>query len=299
MNNDKTIYNYLQVVLGYSLTGWTNMRSLFILWGKGSNGKSTLCNLLKNIMKKYYIIADKRIFMDTDNKNNSHTSHLIPLVTARIAVLSETQENERLNENLIKSLTGEDAMTARELYGKQFTFTPKAKYILLTNNKPTFKLEQSMLDRIKYIPFNARFVDFPKDGEFKRDPNIIETLNKNLDIVFTWLCIGAKKYFDNGMKIETPQILKDHLTDYINDIDGATKFIEGKIRMNLLNKTKRAVIYESYKNFCNNSNITNGTNYIILSCNEFYCKLNEKGYNEYISSGNKIYKIDILNDYLE
>ena len=53
MRNDKGIVNYLQTLLGYCITGETNLRSMFIFWGAGSNGKSTLCDLLSKILNKF------------------------------------------------------------------------------------------------------------------------------------------------------------------------------------------------------------------------------------------------------
>ena len=42
--------NYLKRLLGYCLTGETSERSLFIWWGEGMNGKSTVIDILKKIL---------------------------------------------------------------------------------------------------------------------------------------------------------------------------------------------------------------------------------------------------------
>lgn len=139
----------------------------------------------------------KKVFIK-DNSNTSHTARLIPLVSAKLAIFSESEQFEQLNDDQLKSLTGGDDISARELYGKQFSFKPIAKYILLTNHKPNWNShDQAMMDRIRYIPFNARFVDSPSNtSEYKRDVEFIDKLlTTNLHEVFEWLCIGAYKYY--------------------------------------------------------------------------------------------------------
>ena len=75
-------------------------------------------------MNKFYTPVSKKVFMK-DNSNTSHTAHPIPLVSARLAVFSESEQSEQLNDGQLKSLTGGDDISARELYGKQFSFKPQ------------------------------------------------------------------------------------------------------------------------------------------------------------------------------
>jgi len=257
MKNDEEIVDYLQTMLGYCITGETDLRSMFIFWGAGSNGKSTLCELLKKILDKFYISADKKIFIKPE-RGSSHTAHLIPLVNARIAVLSETEEGEKLNESLIKALTGNDTISARELYGKQFSFKPVAKYIMLTNHKPTFNVnDQALLDRIRYIPFNARFASRPKEGEFLKDARFIDKLMSDyINEVFTWLCLGANNYYKLNGVIDVPKSLQEATDDYINEIDNVSQFIADMCERKQGESIKRTELYECYKNYCCDNGLT-------------------------------------------
>ena len=49
MNGSNEIKTYLQMNLGYCLTGEINQRCIYIFWGCGSNGKSTVCDLMTKI----------------------------------------------------------------------------------------------------------------------------------------------------------------------------------------------------------------------------------------------------------
>ncbi len=279
MCNDQEIIDYLQIILGYCLTAETDMRSLFIFWGVGSNGKSSLCDIMKTILGKYYTALDKKA-MILSELTPSHTSHLMPLLTARLAVLSETAENEKLDAKSIKTLTGCDTISCREIYQSQVTFIPKCKYIILTNHKPNFNIDdQAMVDRIKYIPFNARFTSEPKEGEFLKDSKFIEELSTtNINEVFSWLVIGANKYYRNRKHIAIPKKLKDATNDYINEIDTVAQFINEKCKIDSKSRVKCPDFYESYESYCCDS----GVNYIKKL--EFFKKI-EKQYPKLKSNG--------------
>jgi len=294
MNNDKEVVSYLQTILGYCMTGETDLRSMFIFWGSGSNGKSTLCDLLKKILNKFYIAADKKIFIRQE-KGSSHTAHLMPLIGARLAVLSETEEGEKLNESLIKALTGNDTISARELYGKQFAFKPVAKYVMLTNHKPTFNInDQALLDRIKYVPFTARFTSKPKNGEFPKDAKFIERLMSTyLDQVFSWLCIGANNYYKSKGSIDIPKSLQDATDEYIKEIDNVSKFIEDKCIRKDEAKVKQSELYDIYRNYCSENGLTYQRN------SEFYKRLENLGFTRVASKGYHYIKGLEVENYLD
>jgi putative DNA primase/helicase len=256
--------------------------------------RSVLCDILCNILGKFYIAADKKIFINQDHSPN-HTSHLIPLLNARLAVLSETQEGEKLNEALIKALTGNDQISCRELYGKQFSFKPNAKYIILTNNKPTFNVNcVATVDRIKYIPFNARFTDNPKDGESLRDTKFIERLKTEyIDEVFAWLCLGANAYYRSNGNIQVPKSLQDAKDNYIKEIDNVSQFIADKCSKGDEFKMKQTVLYEQYKNYCSDNGFT------YLKNTEFYKRLDSLGFKKVVIKGYPHFKNICVNNYID
>ncbi len=82
------------------------------------------------------------------------------LINARVAVFSESEKQENLNEGMIKSLTGNDPISCRPLYGKQMEFQTLCKLIMQTNHEPSIDIEEkAMLDSLKFIPFLSRFLD--------------------------------------------------------------------------------------------------------------------------------------------
>lgn len=179
-NDDAAVKEMLQKQLGYFLTGRTSERGFFIWWGEnGSNGKTTVCNLMKKIMYKFYVTTPKEVFVQGfASRAGAATPHLVPLRRARMAVFAETDRSAKLNSEVIKSVSGNDSISFRRLYGEQDEFVPVCKLVMMTNFKPEFDVDdQAMKDRLHFIPHCARFRDHPKPGEKKRDKELVQALD--------------------------------------------------------------------------------------------------------------------------
>ena len=159
MNNDDNILKYFQKVIGSFLCSQTEAQSIYIFWGTGSNSKSVCINLISKVLNNFCSTVDKGLFMDHKNKNSlGPKPELLILKDLRLAIISETEENENLNESFLKNISGDDAIMARGLNKDPIRFKPKLSPVILTNNKPIFDTKcEAMLRRIKFIPFKAKF----------------------------------------------------------------------------------------------------------------------------------------------
>ena len=248
---DQGSIEYMQQLIGYFLTGKVSDRSFYIFWGKGRNGKSTLINILERIMGKghYLNTLSDLVFINHGNRSTA-TPELIPIIGSRLCVVSETKEGETLNTTRIKQLTGDDDIPCRKLYGDSMTFKHSSKFIMITNEPPSFDVDQvAMTDRIKFIPFNARFVSQDKINEslnkkgkpaenknpeekeeivrfILEDPDFIDDLKtKYLDEVFTYFVQGAIKYNKTGI-LKVPIKHRESYDRYIDSIDDLSIFIK-------------------------------------------------------------------------
>jgi putative DNA primase/helicase len=217
-------------LLGYCLTGETSERSLFILWGEGMNGKSTVIDIMKKIMRRMYCAIDEKVLMSQERKGGA-TPELIPLMTARLAVFAESEKQEKLNAVRVKSLTGNDDISARALYGNQMTFRPSCKILMLTNHKPEFDIsDQAMLDRLKLIPFAARFAT-PDTAAGKKQAQankeyVGKMLNEHLNELFSWMAQGASEWYADGFPPCT--VLQQEMDKYVAELDILAQFIEDR-----------------------------------------------------------------------
>jgi len=208
------------------------------------------------------------------------------LLIARAAVINETEKDQELNSVRIKALTGSDDISARELYGKQITFRPKAKMVMLTNNKPTFDItDTAMCDRIKLLPFLARF------EETNDNKTYVENLSKyHLNEIFSWLAIGAYKWYQD--KQLTPcSVMRIEMDKYKSELDIVGEFVRGSydilsendyMLINKLdkkdNRISREIIFQEFSAY-GDSKI--GRKEFFKNLDSFLYKITVKGYKYY------------------
>lgn len=148
--------------MGYALSGDVSEQCLFILWGTGANGKSTFLNVLHHLFGDYARSTMIETFM---KKNSEQSNDLARLKGARLVTTSEIEQGKPLSESLIKTVTGEDELTTRFLYGEYFSFKPTFKIFMATNHKPKIRgADNGIWRRIKMIPFT---VTIPRNREIR------------------------------------------------------------------------------------------------------------------------------------
>lgn len=260
-NGDAQLKRCLQKNLGYCLTGHMHERVFLLWWGKGSNGKSTVCELMKLILGNFYGVAPKSVFVGSTAKNGAGAGaaspHLVPLIGVRMAVLAETAEAEKLNVELLKSVSGSDTISYRPLYGAQSTFTPVCKLIMQTNHKPNFDCQDTAVtDRFRMIPFLARFVkEKPGPGEFKSDPELVKSLRTDLlDAFFTWVLEGAVMWYAEGLG-EVPEIARAETSAYMAELDDVSRFVEDCCETGQGYEAKASDLYNRYKRWAEENGI--------------------------------------------
>ncbi|KWU07167.1 hypothetical protein AEL97_11795, partial [Lactobacillus crispatus] len=99
---------------------------------------------------------------------------------------SEANEGQRLDEGLVKQLTGGDRIVARQQYGKEFEYQPSYKIWMATNHKPLIRgTDEGIWRRLILIPFEYQV---PKD---KIDRNLKYKLEAESMGILNWIVEGA------------------------------------------------------------------------------------------------------------
>ena len=134
MEGKPQVANFLRRLIGYSLTGLSTEQILVILWGQGSNGKTTFLEVIEEMMGDYAQHTPASTFMV--QRADQIRNDIARLQGARLVVATESEATKRLSESLVKSLTGGDSVTARFLHKEFFEFKPQFTPFLMTNHKP-------------------------------------------------------------------------------------------------------------------------------------------------------------------
>lgn len=216
-NDDADLIRYMQRNIGYALTGSQQEQICLILWGGGSNGKSTKVRTLQAMLGADYAIKATAELLKQKN-SETHPTDRADLFGIRLAACMETEHGDRLAEAFIKELTGGDAIRTRRLYENNFEFPPTHHLWICTNHKPVIiGRDHGIWRRIKLIPFQ---VVIPDDKQDKRLP---EKLAAELPGILNWAIAGCMDWQRDGMR--EPECVKAATKEYANESDDVGKFI--------------------------------------------------------------------------
>lgn len=240
LDNDTDLAELLQRAVGYSLTGTTGEQVLFIVHGSGANGKSTFLEVLRALHGDYGQQAPPELLVD---RRNIIPNDVARLPGVRCLAAAESEAGGRLNESLVKSLTGGDTVTARFMRGEWFEFKPQFTPWLATNHKPTVRgTDEAIWRRIRLIPFN---VTIPPE---QRDPDLPAKLRAELAGILNWAIAGCLAWQADGLT--NPDAVQAATAEYRAEQDVVGAFIdEACVVLPQLSATS-ASLYEAYTDWC-------------------------------------------------
>ena len=158
------LIRYWQQLCGLALTGVVDEQILPILYGTGRNGKSTLIGAMLGMLGGDYAIKAPQNFLMVKH-HESHPTELADLHGKRLVAAVETGEHVRINEVLVKELTGKDSIRARRMREDFWEFTPSHHVWLGTNHRPSIRgTDLAIWRRLREIPFT---VAIPEDRVVK------------------------------------------------------------------------------------------------------------------------------------
>lgn len=263
---NEEMIDFVQRALGYSLTGDVSEDCLFICWGSGQNGKSTFFKTLMHIFGDYAKDTPSETFLL--KKNDGIPNDIARLRGARLVVASETPEGRRINEVLIKKLTGRDKITARFLRQEFFEFEPTFKIWIITNHKPIVNENSfAFWRRIRLIPFTYTI------KESERIPGYEKTLLEEKSGILNWMIEGYIKWrLDGGLKI--PTAVKEATEEYQDEMDVLNAFIEECCEVGADKKVLNSDLYKAYKEWCDRNEENP------MSKKSFSLRLQERGFKD-------------------
>lgn len=243
---DKELIYFIQKAIGYTLTGSIKEQCLFICHGDGDNGKSVFTIILSRLLGDYAVNAQVDTLLEKRGQS-TNTSDLARLKGARFVTTGENNEGAKLNEGLVKQMTGGEKITARFLYGTEFEFHPEYKIWISTNHKPIIRgTDKGIWRRINAIPFNF------KVQEKDKDKDLIFKLAEELPQIMKWAVEGCLAWQREGL--EQPPSIVQSTQEYKNEMDVINTFIEEAI-LNIDDwETPAGEVYKVYEKWAKDSN---------------------------------------------
>ena len=245
------LVNTIQLLLGDAIAGRTNKDLLVIMYGNGSNGKSTFIKTVKKVFGDYGKTMNSELLLQNKNSSAQSTEFsFASLKGARIITMSETNESEKMNDKVIKQLTSGETISAQKKFGDQFEYEPTFSPWMSTNNLPVIRSKDyGIWRRIFLIPFLVKFTDETKDIHMP------EKLTAEMPQILGWIIQGCIKLNrDYKGVVPKPKCLEEALSDYKNEMDTVNLYIASNCQNFPGYKTGATTLFQDYKKWALDNN---------------------------------------------
>jgi len=220
--------------------------NIFFFTGTGCNGKSLLFKVLNQVFKKSMDIIDTNVIID-QKITSQITTQFEKLEKCRFGYVTELKEEMKLNETIIKKVSGGDPIDFRGLQKTNKTIQPTCSLGVITNEMPQIKMEPAIMRRLVRVPFG---------NVFKNDKTFEAEVLSKKHLIFSYIM----KYGVISDNFDFPEEMINAKNETIEDntqIDYLKEFIDSNFQLVEFKKTekmKRDDFRASYNNYLKSNN---------------------------------------------
>jgi putative DNA primase/helicase len=211
--------NVVQKAIGYAISGITSEKVMFLLWGPTDSGKTTFLASLREVFIDYSSLIQIETLMWSKNQDNNSSADLADLRGARLAITSETEEDQRLREAKLKRITQGmgDIKTTRK-YENPITFPETHKLWMDCNHQPVVRgCDDAIWNRLIPIPCTHKLADA------ERDPDLNAKLIREREAIVSWAVAGAMRWHKEGLG--RPEIVEQARSEWRERMDVMGEFL--------------------------------------------------------------------------
>ena len=244
---DREVINLFEELLGATLLKHNRYQKAFLFLGKGSNGKSTILDLIRTFLGigNYSTLSLEEV---TGRFNKILLEH-------KYANIGDDIDNVTIKDTgTLKKMIAGNSITVEDKGEKGYSTELYATHIYSANEIPrSFDKTDGFYRRWLIIPFNARFSVHDEDY----DPMIFDKITKPtaLSYLLNIAIRGAQRLIRKGRFTE-PQSVKDALEAYKADNSTVLSWIEDKeLTDDYFLDKPRDVTYSEFADWCKVSGI--------------------------------------------
>jgi P4 family phage/plasmid primase-like protien len=229
------LHKYMWDHLSSTLMGTCREQTINMYVGVGQNGKSVLVNLMEKVLGEYKGDVPLSLLTSKERtKIGGLAPELVQLKGVRYAVIQEPSKGDKINEGVMKQLTGGDPIQCRAPYmTKTLTYVPQFKLVVCSNEFMEIKSnDHGTWRRIRVVDFESLFTEKPDFDDTSKPFQYL--LDKDLKEKFdTWKEIFASllinhAYKTNGNVEDCTKVLASS-TSYRESQDSIAEFIGTRI----------------------------------------------------------------------
>lgn len=266
MEEDNKKTRYLNKVLSLGLISDTREEECYIHYGKSTrNGKSTVLETVGHLLGDYSSCISPESLASKNKDSRTASPDIAKLKGVRFLRCSEPPKRMILDTALLKTMTGRDSISARQLYEREFEFIPEFALNINTNYLPVITDDTVFSsDRIKVISYNRHF------EESEQDKGLKDKLLTELSGIFNWLLAGLRMYYSEGL-IPPDSVIED-TKEYRANSDKIYMFWSEMLIEDPDSVIQAKDIFDTYNEWCKQNNFG------LESKKTFFEELRQRGY---------------------
>ncbi len=242
--DDKELTEFVQRALGYSLTGTTSEKCIFLANGETNTGKTTLLATVRTLLADYAgqikvesLMKERKGPLDANAQ-----SDLADLRGKRFVMTSETGQGQRLREELVKLLSqGQSKYKAVRKYENPFEFPETWKIWMDCNHLPVVKgTDDAIWERLIVVPFRHAVTKRKQNQKLSQ-----QLIAREAKGIVAWMVEGLKAWTKEGLRL--PAGMRQERKEWREESDDLNQWIEECCVKATDAKTKSTELYSSYK----------------------------------------------------
>ena len=247
---DREVMDLFEEMVGYMLIKNCRFRKGFLCYGGGSNGKSTILNLLKK-----FIGEDNYSTIEMEKLSDRFKT--AELENKLVNIGDDINYKGIEDTGTLKKLFTGEGVTVERKGQTPFTLKSYAKLIFSCNEIPRIAdKSHGMYSRLMLIPFTAHFSSADEDF----DPFIEDkiTTDEAMSYLLNMGLRGLRRLLANN-DFTYPQVVKNALEEYKTDNSTVLTWVsEENIEVQYLMSKPTHELFSEFKDWCNRSDIKFG-----------------------------------------
>ena len=251
---DEELHRYMWDHLSSTLLGTCKEQTLNMYVGIGQNGKSVLVNLMEQVLGEYKGDVPLSLLTQQRVKIGGVSPELVQLKGVRYAVIQEPSKGDKINEGIMKQLTGGDPIQARSPYMTAImTYLPQFKLVICSNEfMEITSTDHGTWRRVRVVDFESLFTEKPKNDDPQKPYQYL--LDKDIKEKFkSWKEIFAsllvqRAFLTKGNVKDCSKVTASSTT-YRESQDSIAEFIASRMMFNESSCLTKMVIAEQFKDW--------------------------------------------------
>lgn len=238
--------DYLQMAMGYAITGHTSEECLWYIHGPTRSGKGTFTETLLALFgEPLSTEVDFSVFV-AKREGDSQNFDLAGLMPCRVVFTSESNRYETLNTGKVKQLTGGNMVRAAFKHRDLFTYRPQFKAFLVSNQPVNADVDDDA------VWYRVKVLRFPKSRAGAEDKTLKERMKQptNLAGVLRWLVDGAKRWYQSPTGLLHPMQVEANTNEHRAELDMVASWLAENCIESPTTWTTSSAIFKAYEAWC-------------------------------------------------